>query len=537
MAQHYKRNPYVIGWQVDNEINGPSCFCNSCKEEWHDWLRTCYGTIKKLNHAWGTHFWGQFYKEWAEIQMPPHAHHNPSLMLDWHRFNSWLNVRFQNEQISIIKEVCPHHFVTHNFMGFGTNAVNPYDLAKELDFVSWDNYPIWSKPDIKYNAACMADLTRGLKQKNFWIMEQTAGPGGWDTIGRNPRPGEITNIAFQQVAHGADAIIWFRWRTCSAGHEQYWHGILGYNGIPGRRYKECKKTATTLHKISSEIKDTTVRSEVAIIYDQESRWAFESQNAYENNTIPDAIHRYYDSFFRKGINVDIINTDMQISKYKILIAPQLLILSPEIARKLNSFVRYGGILLGDIRMGVKTKTNLCHEKFFPAFLTNTFGIKIEEYEGLLGGDNGFTYKIVGRTPFEGIFTSSRFVDWVIPEKAKVLAQYTDWHMSTYAALTKNKYGKGYAYYLGTIVREIEFYDMLISEILRKANIHPLVHLPAGVELSIREGKNKKIMFLINHTEEEKSVPIPDGKLELLSNKHTDKTILLDKYGIAVIKIR
>ena len=48
---------------------------------------------------------------------------------------------------------------------------------------------------------------RSLKKKNFWIMEQTAGPGGWGVYGRNPRPGEIRKIAFQQVAHGADHII------------------------------------------------------------------------------------------------------------------------------------------------------------------------------------------------------------------------------------------------------------------------------------------------------------------------------------------
>ena len=534
MAEHYKDNPYVIGWQTDNEINGPWCYCHTCREEWRDWLRRKYGSLDNLNAAWGTHFWGQFYQRWDEIQAPPHEHHNPSLMLDWRRFNSWLNVRFQSEQIAVIRKKCPKHFITHNFMGFGTSMTNPYELATELDFVSWDNYPVWGKPEIKYNAACMADLTRGLKQKNFWIMEQTSGPGGWDTINRNPRPGEIRNIAFQQVAHGADAIIWFRWRTCTAGREQYWHGILGHYGTPGRRYEECKKTASDLRKISEEIKGTTIKTNTAIIYDHESRWGFETQVAYENNTMPTAIRRYYDALFRKGINVDIIPVSADLQKYKLVIAPQLLITSKSTANKLDAFVKNGGVLMADVRLSVKTETNLCHEEMLPAMLKKTFGIRIEEYEGLTPDDN--LYAISGTETINGQFNAIKFVDWVIPEKAETLMKYQEWHMKEYAALTRNSYGKGTAYYLGAVVKETEFYDILVEELLRKAGIKRLISPPEGVEISIREGNGKKLLFIINHTEEEKEIAVPGDKKELISGRKVGKTICLDKYGVAVIKL-
>ena len=119
-------------------------------------------------------------------------------------------------------------------------SVDYYDLAKDLDHVSWDNYPIGDEITFPYHASAAADITRGLKRKNFWIMEQTVGPHGWGQFGRNVRPGEIFKIAMQQIAHGADHILWFRWRSCTVGREQYWHGVLGHDGKPLRRYQEGK---------------------------------------------------------------------------------------------------------------------------------------------------------------------------------------------------------------------------------------------------------------------------------------------------------
>ena len=111
---------------------------------------------------------------------------------------------------------------------------------------------------------------RGLKQKNFMIMEQTAGPCGWESFGRNPWPGEIRKIAYQQLAHGSDGQIWFRWRTCTVGREQYWHGLLDHHGHPGRRYEEIKRMGAELEHIGEQIHGSLVRPPIAI--DHNSQW-------------------------------------------------------------------------------------------------------------------------------------------------------------------------------------------------------------------------------------------------------------------------
>ncbi|MBN1937327.1 MAG: beta-galactosidase, partial [Anaerolineae bacterium] len=146
IAEHFKDTPNVIAWQTDNEFGNPVCTCDTCRAEFQDWLRLKYGSVDELNRAWGAHFWGQKYTTWGEIVIPDNPEtHNPSACLDWQRFYSWLNVRFQRDQVKILRQVCPNHFITHNLMGL-FHELDYYDLAADLDLVSWDNYPVWGKP-------------------------------------------------------------------------------------------------------------------------------------------------------------------------------------------------------------------------------------------------------------------------------------------------------------------------------------------------------------------------------------------------------
>jgi beta-galactosidase len=543
MAEHYASTPNVIGWQTDNEFGGPVCYCDTCRAEFHDWLRNRYGSLNALNHAWGTFFWGQRYSTWNEIPLPDDfTGHNPSLCLDWQRFNSWLNVRFQADQVRILRQTCPNHLITHNFMGL-FSELNYYDLAKDLDFVSWDNYPVGDGPAFKYDAATAADVMRGLKQQNFWIMEQTAGAPGWGQFGRNPRPGEIRQIAYQQLAHGADGQIWFRWDTCTAGREQYWHGLLGHDSKPLRRYHEAAQVAGEYHRLAPELAGTTVETPVALLYDYESIWAFKIQPAYASslwdnsaaggNNYQNAVRRYHRALLRAGVNVDMIPPSADFGQYKVIFAPHLYLLPDALAQRLSNFVANGGILVCDGRTAVKDETSLMHTRTLPGLLSDALGISIEEYEALTAD---MQYSVNGKDGFRGNYTAVQYADWVKPTSAQSLAGFEDWHMQSYAALTRNVYGKGIAYYAGVITKEESFYDALVAEVLVAAHLTPVLKPPAGVEVSIREGADKKLLFIINHTEQKQTINVPIGKLELLTGAVTSGTLELDYYGVAVIKL-
>ncbi|MFA6133571.1 MAG: beta-galactosidase [Phycisphaerae bacterium] len=532
MAEHYHAHPAVIGWQTDNEFGTPMCYCDSCRAGFHDWLRARYRTLEELNRAWGTHFWGLRFGEWSEIPLPIDTGGcNPGLYLDWRRYYSWQNVTFQREQVQILRQLCPRHFITHNFMGLWSAMVDYYDLAEDLDFVSWDNYPVG--PGLKADSALAADLMRGLKKKNIWIMEQTGGPPGWRFFHANPRPGQIRQVAYHHMAHGADGQLWFRWRTCTAGREQYWHGLLGHDGKPGRRYKEAAQFAGELKKLAKHVEGTTVKSQVAILYDYDSLWVIEDQSGYEQNNYKNVVQRYSSALLRAGVNMDVISPQSDFAGFRVVVAPDLNVLPDALAKRLSAFVAEGGVLLTDCRTGVKDETSLCHPRTLPGLLSETLGVVIDEYEGL---DSKTQYPVVGQGDLAGNFTAVHYADWLSPRGAEVLGAYQPWHMKKFAAVTRNKYRKGTAFYVGTVFNEEGFYDALMACVLKAGRVRPILTPPEGVEVSVRQGKGKKVLFVLNHTEDEKSVKVPVGKLELLSGKKTGATLTLGRYGVAVIKL-
>lgn len=539
MAEHFAKTPNVIGWQIDNEFGGEECHCSSCLAEFQDWLKARYGSLDELNRAWGNHFWGLKFTTWGEITIPDDATDrawvmgNPSACLDWKRFITWQQARFQAEQAKVIEAACPEDFVTHNFMGL-FSGLDYYDMAADLDFVSWDNYPIWSgKPDIPYDSSLAADVMRGLKQRNFMIMEQTAGPCGWESFGRNPWPGEIRKIAYQQLAHGSDGQIWFRWRTCTVGREQYWHGLLGHDGKPLRRYREAAQTAQEFRKLESRLRGTTVVADVAIVYDYDNLWSLSFQPGFAGNSLQAAVKRYYNALTRAGVNVDIVNRRADLSRYKLVLTPDLSIMPDETARKLDAFVKNGGVLLADCRTGVKDERNLCHDRTLPGLLSPSLGITIEEYTSL-GSDSA--YKVVDNEAAR-TYTATQYADWVTPQAAKVIAGYPDqWHMKPFAAVTRNEYGKGKGWYVGMVAKEEGFYDDLTRRLLEDAGVKPIVHPPLGVEASLRQGQGRKLLFLMNHTDEPKTVSVPQGRAELLSGAKTTDSITIDTFGVAILEL-
>lgn len=543
MAHHCADHPAVVGWQIDNELGGTDCRCDECRKNFQEWLHRKYGNLATLNSAWGNHFWGLQISQWDEIPIPDDregewAISNPSASLDWMRFTSQLNVDFLKAQTDIIRAVCPpSQFVTHNLMGL-FSKVDYYDLAKPLDFVSWDNYPTLS-PNIPYDSALAADVMRGLKKQNFLIMEQTAGPLGWGVFSRNPLPGEIRRICYQQLAHGADGQIWFRWRTCTAGREQYWHGLLGHDGKPGRRYREAAQVAKEYQLLAPYLQGTAPRNDVAILYDYDSVWALKIQGGYPNASHQEAIKRYYRALWRSGVGVDVVKPGDDLSAYRLVLAPHLNILPDEVANSLVKYVKQGGVLLTDCRTGIKDEHNLVHARTLPGLLSQALGIRIDEYESLrlgIADAQKTTYRLETSGLTGNRFTAERYADWITPMGAEVIATYDQRHLRDYAAVTRNRHGKGVGWYVGTIVAEDEFYDALVVRLLADANIKPIVHPPRGVEITTRSCDDRHLLFLVNHTDEEQRVEVPSGRRELLTGAQTSNSLVLDGFGVAVIEL-
>jgi beta-galactosidase len=322
MAEHFRHNPNVIGWQTDNEFgcHQSVCCCANCRAAWHSWLEQKYGDIREVNRRWGTIVWSQEYLSFADVpplwKMP--ALPNPSLALEYRRFQSDSAVRFQADQVAILRELCPGQFVTHNAMGW-FRELDYYDLFADLDFVAWDNYPGFyyegQVPRTDRVAGAHA-IMRGLKEgKPFWVMEEQAGPTTWFHNGKTPPPGQLRLWAWQSVAHGADGLVYFRWRTNRMGAEQYWHGILDHNGLPNRRLAEVSRTGQEIQAAAPLLEGSRAFAEVAMLHRYDIAWAFEIQKHSPDFSYTGQFQEWHQALLKAGYPADIVGPQADLPRW------------------------------------------------------------------------------------------------------------------------------------------------------------------------------------------------------------------------------
>jgi len=512
IATHYKESNNIIGWQIDNELGNSHdnlCYCNCCKSKFHEWLERKYKEIKVLNESWGTVFWSQTYNHFGQIPVPlPTANlHNPSLLLDWKRFCADLVVEFLNFQVAIIRSICPNHFVTHNFMGFH-NKTDYFALSESLDFVSADLYPTGYYHGNPYgqNPAELAaelDFIRSLKKKNYWMMELQSGATGGELIGCNPRPGQLRLWTADCIAHGGDSILYFRWRTCPFGSEQYWHGILPHWGIPDRRYYELKDTICDFTPVLNDIYGKVTKASVGILYSYDQNRAFCVQPLHPELSYQDQIYKYYNSLYELLVPVEFLCEKEDFTEYKCIIAPLQYIMTDALAHRLIQYVEHGGRLVLTMRTGVKDAFNVCiSDKKLPGVLSELLGLHVIEYDCLQN-------KQV-RTKWTDHFaegTCDKWCDIIEVTTAIPLATYeSDYYKGT-PCITTNKYGEGEAYYIATEPDEAILGEFM-KYLCKQTDITPLCdERQDNIEYALRQGAKNDYLFVLNHGEVTASLTI------------------------------
>ncbi len=536
MAQHYKDNPTVIGWQIGNEYGPPESRSGSQRKQFQLFLKEKYKHLDNLNEKWGNAFWGHTFTSWEQIPVPLYWRFNPSMSLEWKRFHTGRVCEHQAGQIEEIRKFDKKRFITHNFIGHHTVLDYP-KLAEQIDFVSWDNYPIEESHSIMIKASLCGDLMRGMKKMNYWIMEQATGMISvmwegmvWEQY-RNAYENELRKIAFQQVAHGADGMLWFRWRATTTGREQYLNGLIGQDGKSTRRFYDIQRATKDIRLIENELKSTTIQAKVAIVFDYESEWANYYTPVYKQNNYFDRILTYYKALFHAGVNVDVIRPGDDFNAYALVLAPDLVILRDADAESLNDYVNNGGVLFADARTGEKDEYNRIHQRRLPGLLSQSLGIEIDDvscmYEDML-------YHVKGNFLGEETFTIYQYCEWVRSVNADNMLMYNNWQMDGYSLLTRNKYGKGQGWYLGGIVKEDAFYDKLIEKLLEAAIVKPLLKLPRGVEISVRENDEKRILFVINHNDKSRDVDVGESWRDLINGQMVKDNLSLERYGIRIL---
>ena len=540
MAEHYAGHPSIVAWQIDNELGG-RCYCPRCQTAFQTWLQEKHGGLDALNSAWGTAFWSHVYTEWSQIPVPLETGGvpNPGLDLDYRRFMSDTYVIFQQEQVDILRRICPYHLITHNLMGFHYDEIDYFDLAQPLDVVTWDNYlrTSWSR-DSHADAAASAlghDTMRGLKGQNFWVMEQQSGCGGWQEVGVTPRPGEMRLWTYQAIAHGADAIVYFRWRTARFGTEQFWHGVIEHHGQPRRRYRELQQTGKELAQMGHNLLGAESRPQVAMILSYDSRFAFQGQPNHSDFQYPELFRSYYAALYRRNVGVDIVPPAADLDQYSLVFAPALYVLGDRAADNLRRYVENGGTLVVTARSGVKNEASATVNAPLPGLLADVCGVEVEEYEAVHPDVHvPLAWEETASAAGLPDVHASLWCEILLPTTAQIVARYESEFYRGRAAITLNRFGQGQAAYVGTIGDD-GFHKVIVDWLIETTLVSPTLTTPDGVEAVERWKEGQRLLFLLNHTDQACEVVLPQPMSDMLSVQSVTGQVALTPKGIMILK--
>ena len=537
LAENFGNHPGLLLWHVSNELGG-ECYCPLCIKRFQDYLaEKFHHDIDELNKAWWTTIWSHNYNSFDQIE-PPFLDGERSIMglnLEWKRFTTWNMKEYLDLEIQTLRRETPDVPVTTNFMQL-YNGLDYDFLSESIDIISWDSYPRFhndyeSLYDTMAETAFHHTVMRSLKKnKPFMLMESAPGLVNWHPFNKLKRPGIHMLSSLQAIACGSDTVQYFQWRKGRGSFEQYHGAVIDHLGRDDTRiFNEVSEVGDALEKLS-EVAGTTTEAKAALLFDWDTRWAIQDVMALgkENKQYEKVCMDIWKEFLKLGVEMDVISSSSDFSKYRLIVAPMLYVLKKGTAARLREFVQGGGQLFATYFTGYVDENLLCFLGGFPGDgLSELFGTIIEEIDTLYPSDRN-------RICFEDetIWEVRDCAETMRVNDAKILARYMDDFYRDTPALTCKKNGTGKAYYLACRVPAHQM-QPLFKRMLSDAEIEEK-ELPEGVEYHMRAGAEAVWEFYLNHNNESAKVSGVYGT-DILSGSNIDGNLLLEKYQAVVIR--
>jgi beta-galactosidase len=544
LAARYSHHPAVLGWHISNEYGG-ECHCSLCQERFRDWLKARYKTLDALNHAWWSTFWSHTYTDWSQIESPaPQGEVSiHGLNLDWRRFNTAQVTDFCQHEVAPLKAANAELPVTTNFMEYFYDY-DYWQLAKAIDFISWDSYPMWHKEKDETQLACYTamyhDMMRSLKGgKPFVLMESTPSTTNWQPTSKLKKPGMHILSSIQAVAHGADSVQYFQWRKSRGSVEKFHGAIIDHVGhLDTRVGREVTRLGEMLARLP-EVVGCRTDARVAIIFDQQNRWALDDAEGPRNMGLEyeKTVNEHYRPFWEKGIAVDVIDADGDLSRYALVIAPMLYMVREGFAERAEAFVAAGGHLVTTYWSGVVDETDLCHLGGFPGPLRKLLGIWAEEIDCLGEGERNLVQGLAGNAAgLQGPYQVRHLCELIHTESAQALATYRDDFYAGRPAVTVNRFGKGKAWHVASrndLPFQRDFFAGIIDELALPRAVEG--DFPPGVVATARTDGETAWVFVQNYTAQQQLITLPQGYTDCMTDAAAAGDTVLLAWDCRVLK--
>ena len=496
VARRYGNHPAVSIWHVSNELgcHNSLCYCDQSAEAFRVWLRGRYGSIQRLNRAWGTAFWSQTYTDWAEI-LPPRSTlsaRNPSQVLDFHRFSSDALLDYYRAEAEVIKGLSAIPVTTNFMVSAHIENLDYWSWAHDVDVIANDHYLDNRLSDPNAELAFAADLSRGLSGGAPWLlMEHSTGAVNWQPLNLPKDSGQIIRNSLTHVARGADGVCFFQWRASVQGAEKFHSAMVPHAGTDTAVWREVVELGAAIDRLA-EVAGSRVEAHAALIFSWEAWWATNAEGRPSQNVgYLDQVHAAYAAMRTEGITVDIVSPGTELSPYRLVVVPGLHLVRESEAQTITDWVAAGGTAIITFFSGIVDE----QDRVWPGGYTGPFrdalGIHVEEFAPISGND--------ALTLSDGS-TARLWSERLHTTTAETIASFSDGPSQGNPAVTRNSWGSGTAWYIATLL-EPHAFQSLIASAADSAGVHPPAltqGADADLEVVRRRRGDLSYLFIVNH---------------------------------------
>ncbi len=549
LVEHYRNNPAVIGWQIDNETASYGASNHDVFVGFVNHLKEKFGTPENLNKAWLLNYWGEDVNAWEDMPTRDSAQ-STGYKLEWSRWQQMRVTNYLAWQAALVREYRrPDQFVMQDFAGAMHRDVNEFQVAKSLDVAGTNPYHGTQDHMDGESQAEIGDYIRSLKRANYLVTETNAQTTDWDSAFQYPPyDGQLRLDVYTHVSSGANMVEYWHWHSIHSGQETYWKGILSHDLEPNRAYAEVSRTAHELQKIGAHLVNLKIKNQAAILYSVDSanaldfmpftsrgpQWSF-APTAADYSAL---VHQFHRVLYNANVGVDFVFPEAaNFSDYKVLIVPALYIADDNLLQKITEYVRGGGHVLMTFKSGFCNENSMVRWVRQPGPLREAAGFSYQEFSNLekplpLKGD-----------PFKAADENKvmYWAEFLMPEHAQAIAYYDHPFFGRWPAITRNQYGSGTLTYEGTWLSDTLQKDVLL-DVLKSADlVGPDQQLSGPVR--VKHGVNalgKRIHYYLNYSSDPESFAYPyAAATDLLSGKDIANSaqVRLQPWDLAIIEER